>query len=409
VSSRVLLANAQVIACTGSPSDQEPFDGDVLIEGSRIAGVFRGRAPISPGTASVVDLAGNWLIPGLCDAHTHISWPLDFVFDHPEIAAMPEDEHILEVAGVVRTYLRWGYTTLVGAGSLKPRADVLIQQAIAKGLVDGPRLWPSGAMITERGAIGAGACTEVGDASEMRRLVGEQVDMGVKSVKLMVSGDGIVPAHPSKVTYMSDDMVAAAVSAATAGGAFVTAHARSPDGVRMAVRNGVRIVHHATYLDDASFDALVDARDEVWVCPGLHYLRAMVEGKAAPYGITAEHIERALYPEELKASIDGLRDLHRSGVRIVAGGDFGHQWTRHGTYAAELAAYLELLGFTPLDALATATTNAGPLLGEPHGQITRGHHADLVVLHANPLENIRSLLDPDVIGPVYKSGQRYSL
>ena len=63
-------------------------------------------------------------MPGLCDAHTHISWPLDFVFDHPEIAAMPEDEHALEVAAVVRTYLRWGYTVLVGAGALKPRVDV---------------------------------------------------------------------------------------------------------------------------------------------------------------------------------------------------------------------------------------------------------------------------------------------
>ena len=128
-------------------------------------------------------------------------------------------------------------------------------------------------------------------------------------------------------------MVAAAVDEAARGGAFVTAHARGPDSVRMCVRS-VRIVHHATYLDDESIAALTAARDEVWVCPGLHYLRMMVEGRAEPYGISRARVEAALYPEELEAQVDGIRKLHANGVRFVAGGDFGHQWTRHGTYAA---------------------------------------------------------------------------
>jgi imidazolonepropionase-like amidohydrolase len=405
---RVLLANARIVTCSGDPTER-PFDGDVLIEGDRIAGVFRGRAPLDPGAAPTVDLAGATVLPGLCDAHTHISWPLDFVFDHPEIAAMPEDEHALEVAAVVRTYLRWGYTTLVGAGALKPRVDVVIQRAVDRGLIDGPRLWPSGSMITQRGAIGAGSCVEVDGAEEMRRLVGEQCEIGVRSVKLMVSGDGIVPAHPSQTTYMDDAMVAAAVEVAAGHGAFVTAHARSTEGVRMAVRNGVRIVHHATYLDDDAVTELVAARDDVWVCPGLHYLRAMVEGKAAAYGISPESIERALYPEELQASIDGLRKLHGNGVRIVAGGDFGHQWTRHGTYAAELAAYVELLGFSPLEALITATANAGPVVGEPLGQIREGYLADLVVVDGDPTADVRLLLDADRVGPVVKGGRPASV
>lgn len=400
---RTLLANARVVACSGDPAER-PFDGDVLLDGDRIGEVFRGRAPVEPGLAEVVDLAGATVLPGLCDAHTHISWPLDFVFDHPEITAMPDDEHALEVAGVVRTYLRSGYTLLVGAGALKPRVDVLVQRAVDKGLIDGPRLLPSGEMITQRGAIGAGNLREVGDAGEMRRAVGEQVELGVKAVKLMASGDGIVPGHPSQTAYLDDAMVAAAVEEAAAGGAFVTAHARGPESVRMCVRNGVRIVHHATYLDDDAVTALTEARDDVWVCPGLHYLRRMVEGGAEPFGIAADRVEAALYPEELQAQLDGIRKLHSNGVRLVAGGDFGHQWTRHGTYAAELVAYVELADLSPLEALLTATANAGPLVGERLGRIEPGYAADLVVLDGDPTADVSLLLDRDRIGAVVRGG-----
>ena len=96
--SRALLTDARIVTCSGDLTEQA-FDGDVLIEGDRIAEVFRGSRPILDGPVEVVDLAGATVIPGLCDAHTHISWPLDFVFNHPEIAAMPDDEHALEVAG----------------------------------------------------------------------------------------------------------------------------------------------------------------------------------------------------------------------------------------------------------------------------------------------------------------------
>jgi imidazolonepropionase-like amidohydrolase len=96
--------------------------------------------------------------------------------------------------------------------------------------------------------------------------------------------------------------------------------------------------------------------------------------------------------------------LHSNGVRIVAGGDFGHQWTKHGTYAAELAAYVELLGFSPLEALLTATANAGPLVGERLGRVEEGHLADLVIVDGDPTADVRTLLDPERVGPVVKGG-----
>jgi imidazolonepropionase-like amidohydrolase len=166
----------------------------------------------------------------------------------------------------------------------------------------------------------------------------------------------------------------------------------------------VRIVHHATYLDDDAVSALTAARDDVWVCPGLHYLRAMVEGRAEPFGITQAHIEAALYPEELQAQLDGIRKLHGNGVRLVAGGDFGHQWTQHGTYAAELLAYVELADMTPLEALLTATANAGPLVGERLGRVEEGYLADLVLVDGDPTADVSVLLDPARIGAVIKGG-----
>ena len=84
--------------------------------------------------------------------------------------------------------------------------------------------------------------------------------------------------------------------------------------------------------------------DDVWVCPGLHYLYAMVNGHAEPWGITAGQIDASGYRDELRAQVDGLRRLRDAGIRILAGGDFGHQWTHHGTYAAELQRYVELVG-----------------------------------------------------------------
>ncbi|MGZ4703858.1 MAG: amidohydrolase family protein [Acidimicrobiales bacterium] len=402
---RTLLSNARVLSCSGDPTE-EPFDGDVLIEGARIAKVSAGRLEVDEAAVRVIDVQGATVLPGLGDAHTHISWPLDFVFDHAAVASAPAGAHMLDVAAVTRTFLESGYTLIVGAGTTQPLDDLLAKEAIDGGLIPGPRIIPSGPMIAEVGGLGAdgGMMDVAADAEELREIVARQCDLGVKALKLFISGDGVIPEHPSDDVYMNDEMLVAAVEEADRHGAFLTAHARGSASVAMAARTGVRIIHHACFLDDEALTALEARRDDVWVCPGLHYLYAMVSGHAEPWGMTAARIDASGYRDELEAQVEGLGKLRAAGIRILAGGDFGHQWTHHGTYAAELQRYVELAGMSPLEAIHTATRNMGPAVGLDVGEVREGFLADLVVLDGDPTVDVTVLQQPERRRAVIKDG-----
>lgn len=403
---RMLLANARILACSGDVNER-PFDGDVLIEDGRIAKVTPGRLDVDPATARVVDLGGATVLPGLGDAHVHSSWPLDFVFDHGAIAKTPPAEHMLDVAAVARTFLESGYTLIIGAGTTQPLDDILAKDAIDRGLIPGPRIVPSGPMIAEVGGLGAdGELMEVAaDARSLREIVARQCDMGARALKLFISGDGVVPEYPSQDVYMNDEMLTAAVEEAARHGAFLTTHARGSASVAMAARTGVRIIHHACFLDDEAIRELEARRDDVWVCPGLHYLYQMVHRQAEPWGITEAKIDASGYRQEFRAQVDGLRRLREAGIKIVAGGDFGHQWTHHGTYAAELERYVELAGMTPTAAIHTATRNIGPAAGIGSGQVAGGFLADLLIVDGDPTQDITVLQRPELRRAVLKDGK----
>jgi imidazolonepropionase-like amidohydrolase len=405
MSERTLLTNGKVLTCSGDPSER-PSDGDVLIEGRHIAAVSKGRIQQDRSDVRIVDLHGATVLPGLCDAHTHISWPLDFVFDHEGAATAPPQRHILDVSAVARTYLESGYTLIIGAGVLQPEDDTVMKEFIDRGLIPGPRIVPSGPMVTEAGAIADDSpwtCVAAG-AGELREIVARQCDTGVKAVKMFISGDGILPEYPSTDTYMTDEMLCAAVDEASKYGAIITVHARSAESVAMAARSGVQLIHHACFIDDKALSALEARRDDVWVCPGMHYLYAMVNGHANPWGMTPDRLERSGYRRELEGLIEGLRKVHAAGIKILSGGDFGHQWTRHGTYAVEMQRYVELLDISPVEAIHTATRNVESLVGLRVGQIGEGYLADILIVDGDPTADITILQAPELRRAVMKDG-----
>ncbi|HEX4090572.1 MAG TPA: amidohydrolase family protein [Trebonia sp.] len=403
---RTLLTNARVLTCSGDVRER-PFDGDILIDGGRIAKVTHGRLDVDPAAVRVVDARGATVLPGLGDAHVHTSWPLDFVFDHAGVAAAPPAKHMLDVAAVARTFLESGYTLIIGAGTTQPFDDVYAKDAIDRGLIPGPRIVPSGPMIAEIGGLGAdGELMEVAaDARALREIVARQCDLGARALKLFISGDGVVPEYPSQDVYMNDEMLLAAVEEADARGAFLTTHARGSASVAMAARTGVRIIHHACFLDDEAVRELEARRDDVWVCPGFHYLYQMTHRQAEPYGITEEKIDASGYREEYRAQIEGMQRLRASGIKILSGGDFGHQWTRHGSYAAELQRYVDQMAMTPVEAIHTATRNMGPAAGLRTGQLAEGYLADLVAVDGDPTEDVTVLQRPELRRFVMKDGR----
>ncbi len=353
-------------------------------------------------------------MPGMVEAHTHFAWN-----DAPtlsDIQRMPTEEHVLWTAGVAKTYLDWGWTSCVGAATAKPRLDVVVRNAINEGLIPGPRYLAASQEITVAGSLGDDMLPHlpfpefsfgqvVSGADEMRKVVRMFLKYGVDSIKLNLSGDNLVPGADAKSTWMSDEEVAVAVREAKMRGKRVAVHARSSASVKQALRHGCEVIYHASFTDSEALDMLEASRDKIFVAPGLSVIeRLLFHGDIV--GISHEKAVAMGYEEELAAAEQSLKAMHKRGVRVLPGGDYGFAWAKHGENAKDLQYLVKYAGMTPMEALVSATKYGGEIMmrGGELGQVKEGYLADLLLVDGDPVSNLAILQDQTKILAIMKDG-----
>jgi imidazolonepropionase-like amidohydrolase len=406
---RTLFTNVRVLDSTG----EQPYPAEVLIEGNRIACVARAKGQVARESARTIDGRGAILMSGLCDAHAHFSWIDQASLD--AIGMMPVEEHILESANSAKRYLDAGYTMCVGAAAAKPRLDVVIRNYINSGKLPGPRYLANGPEIATIGGLGdlnpshVAAYTFVEVITgplEMRRTVRRFLKEGVDQIKLNLSGENIT-SLPAECTPMAEDEIhEAVIEARRRPGVRVCAHARSAESVKLCVKYGIEIIYHASFADDEAIGMLAAAKHKHFVAPGVAWLYQTCHG-ASRWGVTPEVARSMGYCRELEACIAGVKKMKQQGIRLLPGGDYGFAWTPHGTYAKDLEYFVDLFGFTPMEALLSATALGGEIMGRPNelGKVKEGYLADLILVDGNPLDDITLLQDQAKITAVMKDGE----
>lgn len=398
--SKILFRDVSILDSTGA----DPYPGDVLVEDDRISTVGTVAAEAARG-ARVIEGRGRTLMSGLCDAHTHFTWNNSADLDG--LGALPVEEHLLFAIESARTYLDSGYTMCLGAASAKDRLDVVCRDAINAGRIPGPRYLANGREIAVTGGALVKGITKFADGPEgMRKAVRELIEIGVDQIKLSMTGEEITGTQRAEDTYFSDEETEAAVAEAHRRGKRVCAHARSAESVKMCVRHHVDVIYHASFTDAEGMDMLEANKDWVFVAPGINWLYATLY-EAESFGFPQEAAEAVGYKRELEIAIDGLREMHRRGVRVLPGGDYGFAWTPHGTYARDLDHFVTLLGFTPMEAILSATALGGEIMLRPDelGKVQPGYLADLIVVDGNPLADITVLQDHTKLDYIMKDGK----
>jgi len=416
----ILFTNVRILDATG----EYPYTGEVLVQDGRIKQITRGTARFgltgagstsaAYGGVTVIDGAGATLMPGLIDAHLHLSWNNAPGID--PIQMMEPEEHMLVTMEMAKLVLDAGFTGGRGAAAAKPRLDVVAKRFINEGRFPGPRYLAAGPEITTVGGLGDAMPSHiphpglnlgivVSGPEEIRRTVRTLIKYGVDTIKLNLSGESLT-GMGAEETPMAEEEVAMAVQEARRRGKTLAAHARSSGSIKQCVRHGIEIIYHASFLDEEALDMLEANKDRHFVAPGIAWLINTAR-HAAEWGIKPGSRIAMEYERELEACVESMKKLHRRGVRICIGGDYGFAWTPQGTNAKDIQTFVEMLGFSPMEAIQAATKYGGEIMGMANelGMVKEGYLADLLLVDGDPLADVRILQDKNRILAIMKDGK----
>src|SRR3954454_5308424 len=381
-SGNVLFTNVRVLDSTG----EYPYTGEVLVQGNRIKQITRGSSRYGPTStaatgATVIDGMGATLMPGLIDAHLHLSWNNAPGID--PIQMMEVEEHMLVTMEMAKLVLDAGFTAGRGAAAAKPRLDVVAKKFINQGRFPGPRYLAAGPEITTVGGLGDSAPSHipheglnlglvVSGPEEIRRTVRQLIKYGVDSIKLNLSGESLT-GMGAEETPMSEEEVAMAAQEARRRNKVLSAHGRSSGSVKQCVRHGIQNIYHASFADEEALDMLEAAKDRHFVAPGIAWLINTAR-YAGEWGIKPGSRVTLEYERELAMCVETMKKMHRRGIRVLIGGDYGFAWTPQGTNARDIQTFVEMLGFSPMEAILAATKYGGQIMGMGNelGQVKEG-------------------------------------
>jgi len=379
---RTLFTGGKVFDGTGS----DPAPADLAVEDGRIVAVGTGL-----DGDRAVDCTGATLLPGLFDCHVHVT--VSDIGLLPRVQK-PFSYQFYEAARNLWTTLKLGITTVRDAAG----ADLGIKQAVADGLIPGPRLEIAIGLISPTGGHGdgwsvSGHCVPLSlphpgrpealadGPDEMRRVARTLLRAGADVLKVCTTGGVLSPRDDPRHSQFTLEELDVLVTEATMQGRTVMAHAQGAEGIKNAVRAGIRSIEHGIYLDDEAIELML-ARG-TWLVPTLvapvNVIRAAAAGASLPDAVVAKAKEVA------EVHADSVRRAVAAGVRIAMGTDSGVG--PHGTNLEELE-LMRQNGMAPGDVLAAATSSAARLLGKDTelGRLAPGYRADVVVVSGDPYD-----------------------
>jgi imidazolonepropionase-like amidohydrolase len=227
---------------------------------------------------------------------------------------------------------------------------------------------------------------------------------GCDTIKFLLSSDeGFAPGG-SQVLMYSEEEVQAIGRAAREAGIWLACHAQAAEAVKRAVRGGFRAIFHCTYADEEALDLLEAHRDELFVMPAPGLLYARVH-EAQAFGIGRKEAEKLGAVSGLELMAQVYPQMRKRGIRVLPGGDYGFPYNPIGRNARDLQLFVDILGYTPVEALVAATRLGGDLMGMQVGRIETGWLADLLLIDGDPVADVRILQDKKKIPVVMQDGR----
>jgi imidazolonepropionase-like amidohydrolase len=410
----LLVAGGSVLVGDGSPRSGPT---DVYLEDDLIVAVgpdARARALAAGPGVEQLDATGLTVMPGLIDAHCHITFgepaSNDELFFHRDRSTSAL------VAGFdVQKLLLAGVTGFLDADCLWNLGPAL-RDAIEAGVVEGPRMRAGmNALLTAAGGTAgrlipdsgtAAYAHVVGDRAEMVRTTRQQIKHGADWVKIHVTGS--LPNRSGELTMWTLDELRAVVDTAHDLGTPCVAHCRNATSTRLAAEAGVDLLLHASYIDEPALAAVVEAGCAI--APTFTFLANL-----ADYGhkVGAASAQVELFRGEIEATATMLRAAHDAGVRILCGSESGFALTPYGHWhAREMEVLVESMGLTPLEAIRCATYNGAMALQmEPGsiGVVAQGGAADVLVVDGDPSTDVTVLGDRTNLRHVISRGAQVDL